>query len=58
MDSEDELDMMVLALVLLQKKKRKKRRIWAHEMFRRRPELGVQHLVDHMEPSNREAYFK
>ena len=58
-DSEEELELMVLELLLLRKKnKARKRRIWVHEIYKKRFEFGIQHLVGQMEISNRESYFK
>ena len=58
MDSDEELDLMLLAAIILKTKKRKKRKIWIQDIYKNREVFGIQRLVSEMQLTNREAYFK
>lgn len=57
MDSDEELDLMFLA-VLLKQKKRRKRKIWVKKIYKDREKFGIDRLVREMQLTSRESYFK
>ena len=58
MDSDEELDLMLLAVILIKKQKRRKRKIWVTEIYKNRKTFGIDGLVREMQLTSREAYFK
>ena len=58
MDSDEELDLMLLAVLLIKKLKRRKRKIWVKEIYKNRKAFGIDGLVREMQLTSREAYFK
>ena len=58
MDSDEELDLMLLAVLLIKKQKRRKRKIWVKEIYKNRKTFGIDGLVREMQLTSREAYFK
>ena len=58
MDSDEELDLMLLAVILIKKQKRRKRKIWVTEIYKNRKIFGIDGLVREMQLTSREAYFK
>ena len=60
MDSGDELDLMLLAVVLIKKQmeKRKKRRVWVQDIYKTQQKYCIRHIVGEMELTNEDAYFK
>ena len=58
MDSDEELDLMLLAVLLIKKQKRRKRKIWVKEIYKNRKTFGIVGLVREMQLTSREAYFK
>ena len=41
MDTDDELDLMLLAVLLIKKQKRRKRKIWVKEIYKNRKTFGI-----------------
>ena len=58
MDSDEELDLMLLAVLLIKKQNRRKRKIWVKEIYKCRKTFGIDGLVREMQLTSREAYFK
>ena len=59
MDSDEELDLMFLVMFLIKKKqKRRKRKIWVKDIYKNRETFGIDRLVNKMQLTSREAYFK
>ena len=58
MDSDEELDLMLLAVLLIKKQKRRKRKIRVKEIYKNRKTFGIDGLVREMQLTSREAYFK
>ena len=58
MDSDEELDLMLLAVLLIKKQKRRKRKIWVKEICKNCKTFGIDGLVREMQLTSREAYFK
>ena len=58
MDSDEELDVMLLAVLLIKKQKRRERKIWVKEIYKNRKTFGIDGLVREMQLTSREAYFK
>ena len=58
MDSDEELDLMLLAVLLIKKQKRRKRKIWVKEIYKNRKSFGIDGLVREMQLTSGEAYFK
>ena len=58
MDSDEELDLMLLAVLLINKQKRRKRKIRVKEIYKNRKTFGTDGLVREMQLTSREAYFK
>ena len=58
MDNDEELDLMLLAVLLIKKQKRRKRKIWVKEIYKNRKTFGIDGLVREMQLTSREAYFK
>ena len=58
MDSDEELDLMLLAVLLIKKQKRRKRKIWVDEIYKNRKTFGIDGLIREMQLTSREAYFK
>ena len=56
--SEEELELMAVAVVLASRKKKRKHRVWVREVFQTRKTDGISNLVDVMRVSNRDLYFK
>ena len=56
--SEEELELMAMAVILARKKKRRKHRVWVKEIYQERKNDGIGKLVDVMRISNRDCYFK
>ena len=57
MDSDEELDLMLLAVLLIKKQKRRKRKIWVQEIYKNRKTFGIDGLVREMQLTRREAYL-
>ena len=49
MDSDEELDLMLLAVLLIKKQKRRKRKIWVKEIYKNRKTFGIDGLVREMQ---------
>ena len=49
MDSDEELDLMLLAVLLIKKRKRRKRKIWVKEIYKNRKTFGIDGLVREMQ---------
>ena len=45
MDSDEELNLMLLAVLLVKKQKRKKREIWVKKIYKNRKTFGIDGLV-------------
>ena len=59
MDSDEELDLMLLAMVLIEKKqKRRKMKVWVKDIYKNLETFGFDRLVNEMQLTSREAYFK
>ena len=58
MDSDEELDLMLLAVLLIKKQKRRKRKLWVKEIYKNRKTFGTDGLAREMQLTSREAYFK
>ena len=58
MGSDEELDLMLLAVLLIKKLKRRKRKIWVKDIYKNRKTFGIDGLVREMQLTSREAYFK
>ena len=48
MDSDEELDLMLLAVLLIKKQKRRKRKIWVKEIYKNLKTFGIDGLVREM----------
>ena len=57
MDSDEELDLMLLAVLLIKKQKRRKRKIWVKEIYKTRKTFGIDGLVREMQLTSREVFF-
>ena len=55
MDIDEELDLMLLAVLLIKKQKRRKRKIWVKEIHKNRKTFGIDGLVREMQLTSREA---
>ena len=56
MDSDEELDLILLAAIILKtKKRRKKRKNLIEDIYKNRELFGIQRLVNEMQLTNREA---
>ena len=58
MDSDEDLDLMLHAVLLIKKQKRRKRKIWVKEICKNRKTFGIDGFVREMQLTSREAYFK
>ena len=45
MDSDEELDLMLFAVLLIKKQKRRKRKIWVKEIYKNRKTFGIDGLA-------------
>ena len=48
MDSDEELDLMLFAVLLIKKQKRRKRKIWVKEIYKNRKTFEIDGLVREM----------
>ena len=59
MDSAEELDLMLLAVVIIKnKQKRRKRKVLVKDFYKNRETLDIDRLVNEMQLTSREAHFK
>ena len=58
MDSDEELDLMLLAVLLIKKQERRKSKICVKEIYKNRKTFGIDGLVREMQVTSKEAYFK
>ena len=59
MDSDEELDLMLLAMVLIKKKQKlRKMKLWVKDIYKNLETFGFDRLVNEMQLTSREAYFK
>ena len=45
MDSDEELDLMLLVVLLIKEQKRRKRKIWVKQIYKNRKTFGIDGLV-------------
>ena len=58
MDSDEELDLMLLAVLLIKKTKTKKKKNMGKGNLQKSLNFGIDGLVREMQLTSREAYFK
>ena len=58
MDSDEELDLMLFAVLLIRKQERRKRKIWVKKIYKNCKTFGIDGLVREIQLTSREAYFK
>ena len=59
MDSDEELDFILITAILMKKRKRRKKsKIWVQEIYKSRTQFGIKNLANEMKLTNREPYFK
>ena len=58
MDSDEELDLMLLAVLLIKKAKTKKKKNMGKGNLQKSLNFGIDGLVREMQLTSREAYFK
>ena len=56
--SDEELELLGLVVATLARKKKRKHKVWVRELFRNRETDGIHKLVNVMQVSNRDLYFK